>query len=145
MSRISLLIKVLWELDWKNKSAWIHSPSQLYTDSLERPLPQSFQNFLEGSISYSTHRSVFQLGLLAKVKGYLSPADSEQVTHAFIASWLDYCNYFACQYWPLAAPSPTAGIKFICPSPHWITGTHISPLLAPCPFWDYFKSFNDGF
>lgn len=90
MSRISSLIKILWELDWK--SAWIHSPSQLHTDSQEQPLPQSFRNFLEGSISYSTHRSVFQLGLLAKVKGYLSPADSEQVTRAFIALQLDYCN-----------------------------------------------------
>lgn len=87
MSRIWSLIKVLWELDWKNKSTWIHSPSQLHTDSQERPLPQSFRNFLEGSISYSTHRSVFQLGLLAKVKG-----DSEQLIRAFITSRLDYCN-----------------------------------------------------
>lgn len=140
MSRISLLIKVLWELDWKNKSAWIHSPSQLHTDSQERPFPQSFRNFLEGLISYLTHRSVFQLGLMAKVKGYLSPADSEKVTRAFITcAWL--LQFLACQYWPLAAPSPTAGTKFICPSPHWYTGTHISPVLAPCSFWDYFKSF----
>ena len=36
--------------------------------------------------------SFFQLGLLAKVKPYLSQKDLEKVIHAFITSPLDYCN-----------------------------------------------------
>ena len=34
----------------------------------------------------------FQLRIIAKVKPYLSTRDLERVTHAFIASRLDYCN-----------------------------------------------------
>lgn len=36
--------------------------------------------------------SFYQLSLLAKVKGYLSPQNLERVIHAFITSRLDYCN-----------------------------------------------------
>ena len=36
--------------------------------------------------------SFFQLRTIAKIKSFLSPKDLEKVIHAFISSWLDYCN-----------------------------------------------------
>lgn len=36
--------------------------------------------------------SFFQLSLLSKIKSFLSFSDFERVIHAFIATWLDYCN-----------------------------------------------------